>query len=77
MRPDWLFPPFTDERCGWVFVFHIYIQYICGRDKICEGSRTGTAKCLNSVGVCASENFEMALNLDGANAVAFPVAGSV
>ena len=26
MRADWRFPPFTGERCGWVFLYYLYID---------------------------------------------------
>ena len=29
VRANWLFPPFTGERCEWVFVFHIQYIYTC------------------------------------------------
>ena len=49
-----------------------------GREKMCEGSQTGTGKCLDSVGGCAGEDVEMARYLeDETNTVEFPVAGNV
>ena len=44
-----------------------------GGEEVCEGSRTGTASCLDLVGGCACEDIEMASDLeDGTNTVEFP-----
>ena len=49
-----------------------------GEEEVCEGSWTGTARCLDSAGGCVGEDIEMARDLeDVANTVEFPVAGNV
>ena len=48
------------------------------REREYEGLRTGTARCLDSVGGCAGEDVEMARDLkDGANTVKFLVADNI
>ena len=49
-----------------------------GREKMCEGSQTGTAMCLDALGGCAGEDVEMGRDLeDGANTIEFHVAGNI